>query len=161
MIDQDGYRLNVAMVLVNNAGRCWLGKRKVGDQFAWQFPQGGLEADESPEAAMRRELLEEVGLEPGSVAVRAQSQQWISYDIPAEYSSKRLPNIRGQKQKWFLLQLLADAQEINLQSSKSAEFIDGFWVSYWYPLSCVVGFKRAAYREGLAALAPEALSLNI
>ena len=66
MIDSDGFRANVGIVVANDHGQV-LWARRVGGRDAWQFPQGGINRDESPEQALYRELLEEVGLDRKSV----------------------------------------------------------------------------------------------
>ena len=65
MIDTDGYRANVGIVLCNAAGQV-MWARRIG-QDAWQFPQGGIGANENPRDAMYRELWEETGLEAANV----------------------------------------------------------------------------------------------
>ena len=67
MIDAQGFRANVGIILVNDQGQVFWGRR-IG-MSAWQFPQGGVNPRESLEAAMFRELREEVGLEPHHVKV--------------------------------------------------------------------------------------------
>ena len=67
MLDKDGFRSNVAIVISNGRGKVFWAKR-VG-QRAWQFPQGGIDLGESPEQALYRELYEEVGLESGDVKI--------------------------------------------------------------------------------------------
>ena len=61
MIDSKGYRPNVGIILCNDEGRVFWAKRMGVN--AWQFPQGGINANEDPEAAMYRELWEETGLQ--------------------------------------------------------------------------------------------------
>ena len=161
MVDRDGYRLNVGMVVLNSQAQCWLGKRKLTANYSWQFPQGGIEPGENPEAAMWRELREETGLSREQVRLCAQTHNWLSYDIPARFSSTRMPYIKGQKQLWFLLQLLGHDQQLDFNSAANAEFVASTWASYWYPLGCVVEFKRAVYRQALTELAPAALELGV
>ena len=57
LIDSEGFRPNVGIILANDRGQV-LWARRVGGRDAWQFPQGGIDADESPEEAMYRELWE-------------------------------------------------------------------------------------------------------
>ena len=59
MIDSDGFRPNVGIIVANTCGQV-LWARRAG-QNAWQFPQGGIKADESPEQALFRELNENHG----------------------------------------------------------------------------------------------------
>ena len=66
-IDEEGFRANVGIILVDEAGKLLLGGR-VGNK-GWQFPQGGILEGEDPSDAMFRELREEIGLEPDDVEV--------------------------------------------------------------------------------------------
>ncbi|AKH62756.1 MULTISPECIES: RNA pyrophosphohydrolase [Photorhabdus] len=146
MIDDDGYRPNVGIVICNRQGQV-LWARRYG-QHSWQFPQGGINPGESPEQAMYRELYEEVGLGRKDVRVLASTRNWLRYKLP-----KRLvrwdtrPVCIGQKQRWFLLQLLCNEEDINVQHSNTPEFDGWRWVSYWYPVRQVVSFKRDVYRR--------------
>ncbi|MCA6221586.1 RNA pyrophosphohydrolase [Photorhabdus antumapuensis] len=146
MIDDDGYRPNVGIVICNRQGQV-LWARRYG-QHSWQFPQGGINPGESPEQAMYRELYEEVGLGRKDVRVLASTRNWLRYKLP-----KRLvrwdtrPVCIGQKQRWFLLQLLCNEDDINVQHSNTPEFDGWRWVSYWYPVRQVVSFKRDVYRR--------------
>lgn len=69
------------------------------DAFAWQMPQGGLDAGEDPEAAARRELYEETGIR--SVELLSELDGWLTYDFPPEILGKRFKNNIGQAQRWF------------------------------------------------------------
>jgi putative (di)nucleoside polyphosphate hydrolase len=68
MIDKQGYRLNVGIILANRQGKVFLGKRS-GSADAWQFPQGGVQAYETLQETMYRELIEEVGLTAEDVVI--------------------------------------------------------------------------------------------
>lgn len=152
MIDQQGYRANVGIILANAQGQVMWCKR-VG-QEAWQFPQGGVRKNESCEQAMYRELKEEVGLNPSDVELVASTRGWLRYRLPkrmVRHGSQ--PVCIGQKQRWFLLQLKAESHAIVLNQDAKPEFDHWQWVSYWYPLEQVVSFKKEVYRKALKELA--------
>ena len=146
MIDNEGFRSNVGIVICNPKGQVMWARRY--GQYSWQFPQGGIGEGETPEQAMYRELYEEVGLRPHHVKLIATSGQWLKYRLPTKlirYDNK--PVCIGQKQKWFLLQLNVADEHIDLQASGHPEFDGWRWVSYWYPIRQVVSFKREVYRK--------------
>ncbi|GLQ33145.1 RNA pyrophosphohydrolase [Litoribrevibacter albus] len=154
MIDSDGFRPNVGIILSNDHGQV-LWARRIG-QDAWQFPQGGIKHDETIEEALYRELQEEVGLREHDVEVLACTRGWLRYRLPkrmVRYNSQ--PVCIGQKQKWFLLRMISDDGSVNLGHSGDPEFDGWQWVSYWYPLDQVVAFKREVYRKALKELAPK------
>ncbi|MBK51385.1 MAG: RNA pyrophosphohydrolase [Gammaproteobacteria bacterium] len=151
MIDSEGYRPNVGIVICNRKGQLLWAKR-VG-QSAWQFPQGGIDEDETIEQALFRELEEEVGLQANDVTVLHQTKEWLYYELPKNYV--RFHNDHpciGQKQKWFLLGLESEESRVELDKSDEPEFDDWRWVSYWYPVSHVIKFKRDVYRRALNEL---------
>ncbi|MGX2030540.1 MULTISPECIES: RNA pyrophosphohydrolase [Methylocaldum] len=151
MIDADGYRLNVGIVLCNNDGRVFWARR-VGMR-SWQFPQGGIKLNEAPEAAMYRELYEEVGLKKHDVQLIGRTGDWLRYDLPERYIRKHsFPLCIGQKQLWYILRLSSEESKIRLDCSERPEFDAWCWVDYWYPVSDVVYFKRQVYRQALTEL---------
>lgn len=153
MIDSEGFRANVGIVVANDRGQV-MWARRVGGRDAWQFPQGGINPGESPEAALYRELHEEVGLLPASVEVLACTRGWLRYRLPKAFVRKgQDPVCIGQKQKWFLLRMLADDAEVKLDLNAKPEFDHWQWVSYWYPLNQVISFKREVYRRAMKELA--------
>lgn len=153
MIDVDGFRPNVGIILANEAGQV-LWARRIG-QDAWQFPQGGIGASETPVAAMYRELREEIGLAASDVRIVACTRGWLKYRLPRRLMRHRsLPVCIGQKQKWFLLRMTGEESHINLNLSGKPEFDGWQWVSYWYPLGSVVSFKKQVYRQALSELSP-------
>lgn len=129
MIDDDGYRPNVGIVICNRQGEV-LWARRYG-QHSWQFPQGGINPGETPEQAMYRELLK-VDL------TKRMSVFWLQPVTGYVTITKRLvrwvtkPVCIGQKQRWFLLQLMCNEADINMQRSSTPEFDGWRWVSYWY-----------------------------
>ena len=157
VIDKDGFRPNVGIVICNRKGQV-LWARRIR-QNSWQFPQGGVDPGETPTEAMYRELYEELGLRREDVRLLAVSRYWHRYRLP-----KRLirwteePVCLGQKQKWFLLYVPNDSQmKIEFNRWGHPEFDYWLWVSYWYPVRQVVAFKRDVYRRILTEFAPAAL----
>ena len=151
IIDQNGFRPNVGIVICDADGRVFWAKRVGHD--AWQFPQGGIHRGESPRDALYRELHEEVGLEPAHVEILAQTQGWLRYRLPRRYVRRTSKNpCVGQKQKWFLLRLLGNESDIRLDHCGKPEFDGWRWVSYWYPIGQVIDFKRGVYRQALKEL---------
>jgi putative (di)nucleoside polyphosphate hydrolase len=153
VIDADGFRPNVGIILTNSRGEL-LWARRIGGQDAWQFPQGGIKHQETAEQALYRELEEEVGLLPQDVAILGVTRGWLRYRLPARFVRQQQPVCVGQKQKWFLLRFLGSDDQINLTLNDSPEFDHWRWVSYWYPVNNVVAFKRDVYRRALRELSP-------
>ena len=154
MVDADGYRPNVGIVIANDLGQV-LWARRIG-QDAWQFPQGGIDEYETTEDALFRELHEEVGLTSDSVEILACTTGWLRYRLPRRlrrYNSS--PGFKGQKQKWFLLRLTGRDEDVRVTHGPKPEFDHWRWVSYWYPVGQVVAFKRDVYRQALKELAPQ------
>lgn len=144
MIDKAGYRFGVGIILVNDRRQVFLAKR-IG-MPAWQFPQGGMQEDETPEQTMFRELKEEIGLNPDDVEILASTRRWLRYRLPARLVRHYAkPLCIGQKQKWFLLRLANPKAVVDLQGNGDPEFDAWSWVSYWHPLRQVVTFKRRVY----------------
>jgi len=158
VIDKDGYRANVGIIVANHQGQVFLGKRIKQD--AWQFPQGGLNANETAEECLFRELREEIGLQAQNVKIIAATNHWLRYKIPKKFLRSKGPRCIGQKQKWFLLELLGEDSDFNFNFSHKPEFDDWEWVSYWFPLTKVVKFKCEVYRKALQELRPKFIQLN-
>lgn len=152
MIDAQGFRANVAIVLINQHGKVFWGKR-VG-QSSWQFPQGGIAEGEMPLAAMYRELREEIGLLPHQVELLAVTRHWLHYHLPKHMVRRDSPRCIGQKQKWFLLRLRAPEEAIHFDETGKPEFDGWRWVDFWYPTKHVVSFKRPIYVKALRFLQP-------
>lgn len=149
MIDQNGFRANVGIIVQNKKGEL-LWARRSGSLDAWQFPQGGINENEAPLEAMYRELKEELGLTAQDVKMVAESKEWLMYRLPERFQRHDDSQLCiGQKQKWFLLQLISDDSAVKLDLSEDPEFDLWKWVSYWHPLKQVIFFKRSVYRKVL------------
>jgi putative (di)nucleoside polyphosphate hydrolase len=152
MIDRDGYRPNVGMIICNAKGEVFWGKRIKQD--AWQFPQGGIKPGETPEQAMYRELTEEVGLKPCHVKILGRTRDWLRYDVPSHWIKREWRgNYRGQKQIWYLLRLVGRDCDVCLRANEHPEFDAWRWNAYWVPLDSVIEFKREVYQKALNELA--------
>jgi putative (di)nucleoside polyphosphate hydrolase len=152
VIDQSGFRPNVGIILVNELDQLFWAKRI--RQHAWQFPQGGVDNKEEIIEAMYRELWEEIGLQEKDVKILGQTKHWLRYKLPKKLLRADRPACVGQKQKWFLLRLVGDEEDIDFNKTGKPEFDDWQWVSYWYPIKPVVSFKKEVYRKALRELAP-------
>jgi len=152
VIDAEGYRANVGIIICNDKKQL-LWCQRIGSKKGWQFPQGGIHKNETEKNALYRELEEELGLLPDHVNVLACSQGWLKYKLPKRYQRPhKKPLCIGQKQKWFLLQLIADESLIKLDQSNKPEFSDWHWVNYWHPVSEVIRFKHDVYLQALTEL---------
>ena len=153
MIDSEGFRANIGIILTNSDGQVFWGRRLGMD--AWQFPQGGIKESESPESAMYRELKEETGLEPHHVEIVGSTDDWLRYWLPKRFIRYNThPLCIGQKQIWYLLKLIVDESNVNLTHYQEPEFDLWKWVDFWYPIDEVVSFKRNVYEQALRHFAP-------
>lgn len=144
VIDNRGYRLGVGIIISNQDGKLFWGRR-YGRKGAWQFPQGGVFPYETVEETMFRELREEVGLLPSDVEILGVGRKWLYYQLPLNMRRHfQLPLCIGQKQRWFLLRLVSEDNKICLDQP-SPEFDMWHWVDYWYPAHHVIFFKRQIY----------------
>jgi len=149
-IAQLPYRPCVGVMLINREGLVFAGQRIDSETPAWQMPQGGIDAGESPADAALRELEEEIGVPPELAEMIAETPDWLAYDLPHEI----VPRIwkgryRGQKQKWFLLRFLGSDAQIRLDT-EHPEFSEWRWISAEELLDSIIPFKRAIYAQVVA-----------
>jgi putative (di)nucleoside polyphosphate hydrolase len=151
MLDREGFRPNVGIILLNTQNEVWWGKRV--REHSWQFPQGGIKFGETPEQAMYRELEEEVGLRPAHVKIIGRTRDWLRYEVPDHFIKREIRgHYRGQKQIWFLLRMTGRDCDVNLRMTDHPEFDAWRWHSYWVPLDVVIEFKRDVYQRALQEL---------
>ncbi len=142
------YRPCVGIMLIDRGGRIFVAHRIDNPSAAWQMPQGGIDAGESPRQAALRELREEVGTDKAEIL--AESRNWWRYDLPAE----RVPQLwggryRGQEQRWFALRFLGEDADIDIET-ESPEFRAWRWAELAELPNIIVPFKRQIYREVIA-----------
>ena len=110
---------------------------------AWQMPQGGIDADETPLQAALRELYEETGTDKAEII--AETRDWLHYDLPAAIAGTVWGGrYRGQRQKWFLMRFVGQDIDIDLNHHQ-AEFDGWKWVMPAELPGLIVDFKRAVY----------------
>lgn len=140
-------RPNVGIVLVNKDKQVFVGRRvckkNQPEDLFWQMPQGGVDGEEDPEAAAKRELCEEVGVNPDQIEVIAVSKNWYTYDIPPEMQTR---HFYAQTQKWFLVQYKGTDEEINI-NTEIPEFCEWKWVDYKKVGKQVIDFKKDVYKQ--------------
>lgn len=139
------YRLGVGIVLMNSDKKVLVAKRIDNATEAWQMPQGGIDKDEAPQAALFREMEEEIGTTKAKLV--SESRQWFNYDLPENLQ----PFIwegkyRGQQQKWYLLEFTGSDDDINI-ATQNPEFSEWKWVDPVELPDLIVPFKQKLYER--------------
>ncbi len=154
-IDKLPYRPCVGVMLVNQDGNVFVGQRIDSEVAAWQMPQGGVDEGETPREAALRELWEETGVQADLVTIQAETQDWVTYDLPYELVPKLWKaRYRGQKQKWFLLRFHGTDADVNI-ASEHQEFSEWRWLPPDELAGAIVPFKRSVYESVLSEFAGE------
>ncbi len=151
------YRPNVGICLFNQKGQLWLGHRigvrtdnsAPGEVFGWQCPQGGIDEDEAPEEAAKRELFEETGARKARLLTITPG--WLAYEYPPEYKKKLW---RGQRQKWAAMLFTGKDKDFDLEAHGQVEFSQWRWGELEESLDLIVPFKRKVYAEVVRAFVP-------
>ena len=150
--EQRPYRPCVGIFLLNNDGLVFAGRRIDSRAEAWQMPQGGIDAGESPLQACMREMREEIGTNTAELI--SQHDDWLYYDIPLPLADRLWQGrYKGQKQKWMALRFTGDDSDINI-ATEEPEFCEWKWLSPHDLVDLAVPFKRDVYQNLLAAFAP-------
>ena len=150
--EQRPYRPCVGIFLLNNDGLVFAGRRIDSRAEAWQMPQGGIDAGESPLQACMREMREEIGTNTAELI--SQHDDWFYYDIPLPLADRLWQGrYKGQKQKWMALRFTGDDSDINI-ATEEPEFCEWKWLSPHDLVDLAVPFKRDVYQNVLAAFAP-------
>ena len=156
----DGYRPNVGIIICNSQGLVFWARRVNRD--GWQFPQGGVARDEDLTQAVYRELHEETGLTESQVKLLAHTKSWLHYDLPKKFlrnqrhpAKRNRTPFKGQKQAWFLLELIDEDNAVNLEAGFDTPEFDAWkWVETSFALENIVDFKRTVYQLALNELKP-------
>lgn len=144
------YRQNAGIVVCNPKHKVLVCQR-IDIADCWQFPQGGIEKDESVKEAALRELREETSI--------TKVKHIISLNTPARYTfppqilssmQKRGYTNAGQDIFWSLFLFEGNDSEINLQTSEP-EFRNFKWVTLQEAYDLCVEFKKPSYAVALKA----------
>jgi putative (di)nucleoside polyphosphate hydrolase len=154
--DPSLYRPCVGVMMVNNEGRVFVGKRIDGaDTDYWQMPQGGVDPGEDLTEAALRELREETGVRRRHLDVIGALEGEIFYDLPDELKGRMWGGkYLGQRQTWFLVRFNGEDADVDLNAHKHPEFCEWKWVDPAVLPDLIVPFKVAVYRAVVAGLAP-------
>ena len=151
-LNERPYRPCVGIMLLNNDGKVFVGKRIDNVTEAWQMPQGGIDEGEDVITACMRELGEETGTRKAELI--AEHPDWLNYDIPHPLSDRLWQGTyRGQKQKWMLLRFTGTDADINIETEEP-EFIEWRWASPDQLIDLAVPFKRDVYERVLSVFSP-------
>ena len=138
-------RHGIGVIILNEKNEVFVGKRKDNPIDKWQMPQGGIDKDETPEIAMKRELAEETSIK--TITILKEINGWLEYELPPNLLGKIWKGrFRGQKQKWFIVRFLGKENEINL-NTQYPEFIEWKWVNYEILPNIIVDFKKKVYEK--------------
>jgi len=142
---RNDYRPGVGIVLLNQRGEVFVGRRADLRDEAWQMPQGGIDEGETPQQAAFRELTEEIGSDKADVI--AESRGWFEYDVPKEFARKKWGGRwRGQRQKWLVMLFCGADADIDL-GSDHPEFDAWRWVRVDELPKLAASFKRQLYLD--------------
>ncbi len=152
------YRPCVGIMVLNSDGKVWVGRRGRNEEELesepklWQMPQGGIDRNEDPVAAAKRELEEETGIQ--TVSYLGEVPGWLRYDLPMEKVGVALKGkYKGQEQRWFAFRFEGDDTEIDINtpnSNEPPEFDTWRWVDIETLPDLIVPFKREIYLEVVA-----------
>lgn len=139
------YRRCVGVMLFNRDGHVLVGQRLDRMVEAWQMPQGGVDDGEAPDAAVLREMREEIGTDNAKIITG--TADWLAYDLPKDLQGKLWKGkYRGQIQKWYLMKFLGSDSDIDI-NTEHPEFRNWRWCPVDELVALAVPFKRGIYSE--------------
>ncbi|MBP9708362.1 MAG: RNA pyrophosphohydrolase [Oligoflexales bacterium] len=145
------YRDCVVGVFIDSQGQLLLGERS-DLPGTWQLPQGGVEAGETHEMAIYREMHEELGVSKFEIINKIDSA--VYYDFPPNLDSPLGKKFRGQSQIWYLLKF---SEKIDLKQLNTKEEFRAYkWDSVANTIDQAIEWKKDVYNQGLRGLGLQA-----
>ena len=139
------YRPCVGIMLFNDEGKVFVGKRIDQTVEGWQMPQGGIDPGETPEQAALRELKEEIGTDKAKPL--REMEGWLDYDLPQHLLGVALKGrYRGQRQKWLAMRFTGNDEDIDI-ATHEPEFAEWKWLAMEALPRMIVPFKRDTYAK--------------
>ncbi|CAI3926340.1 8-oxo-dGTP pyrophosphatase MutT and related house-cleaning NTP pyrophosphohydrolases [Commensalibacter communis] len=141
------YRPNVAAIIFNPKGKIFIALRHdLAKEGIWSFPQGGIDANENPSEAIKRELAEEIGTD--QIEILEEYPEWLSYDFPPDVLLNPLKGkYKGQTQKWFAVRFTGKDEDINLDKHVEKEFDEWKWIDITELKTIKTGYKHDIYMK--------------
>lgn len=150
----ESFRPNAALIFQRSSGHILICER-MKTRGAWQFPQGGLDAGETPAQAAMREGLEETGFTPEEydiVESRGLYRYYYPQNVQKHVRHKRGYNYIGQEQTYFLCRMRDDTDEPRIDNR---EFRAYRWIlPQEFDLAWLPPFKRGVYEQVLKDFFP-------
>jgi putative (di)nucleoside polyphosphate hydrolase len=136
------FRAGAGAIIVNSEGKVLACERR-DTPGSWQFPQGGLDAEEEPIEAVFREVEEETGISRQYLDLITTESKLLAYELPVEFRSGKLG--RGQIQYWYVLRFTGPDSVISLGDQD--EFKSWKWADMEALVEEVVSFRREVYAD--------------
>ncbi len=135
------FRPNVAGILLNKKGEILLIRRKRANDEHWQLPQGGIDAGETVEQAIRREMREEVGTD--NFSVLKVLPDFHKYEWPAGHPRH---GFDGQSQTVLILQFQGTDADIKIDEDEAS---DWKWYSNKDAIKTIYPARRPSFERAL------------
>lgn len=138
------FRANVGAIIINDYKKVLALERK-NIKGAWQMPQGGLNEDEEPLDAIKREILEETSITKDDLILLNEYPEWLAYELPKEKRTGKYG--RGQVQKWFLFRFIGLEAHIDIENVEDQEFSSWKWIDLSEIVENTIEFRKGIYNK--------------
>jgi 8-oxo-dGTP pyrophosphatase MutT (NUDIX family) len=127
------YRKGVSAFIINENKEFLMvlsTKENPSEPDVWKIPAGGVEENEDSKTALKRELNEELGIDPNSLEILEKSKYIDKFNWPKETSEKKYKKTNiwydGQEREIFLAKIVSKNYNFKLQLE---EICDVRWVT--------------------------------
>ncbi len=139
------YRLCAGAIVFNKNKQVLLGSRIDSPNTCWQFPQGGIEANETTIEAAKRELFEEMNLNNVKLIYPGSNSYYydFSLEIKNKFKEKNL-NTDGQCITFSLFFYNGNNTDISVNTA-NPEFKEYIWGDFNNAIDTSIEFKKDIY----------------